>query len=229
MFSIIKFLKKFIVILVFIAIPQTLAFSGEPGELPEEIKEEPKIEEVIEPKVEEKVIVEEEVVQEVVSEPVEEENKEAIDLDTKIPKNRMVSIYNQRLGKKIDLSKVTLIGKCEPRFQNEKCKIVIPKVRSRHFNRYYYYINSKDEVYAIISSYNKRLGSYKHCKKILSDWEKYFMDHYYFEKTTDNEIQDYFILSDAPDRKPIEIHMSCQFKSTREIQSYLYLSVFKNL
>lgn len=224
MFSIFKLLKKFIILVFFLILQQAHVLSGEPGELPEEIKEETKVEEVIEPKVEEK-IEEEAIETEIVNEP--EEKKEGINLDTKIPKNRMVSIYNQKLGEKIDFTKITLIGKCEPRFIDEQCKIVIPKTRSRHFNRYYYYLTPENKVYAIISSYDKRLGSYRHCKKILNDWEKYFMDHYSFEKTTNNEIEDYFILTDAPERKPIEIHMSCQFKNTREIQSYLYLSVFK--
>ena len=209
--------------------------AGEPGELPEEIIEELVEEPKEEPKEEQKVIEEvkpepEPVTKEVVEEkPPEEEKKEAITLETKLPKNRMVSLFNQEFGKKLDTSKVNLIGRCEPRYKNEECRIVIPKKRSRHFNRFYYYINANKDVYAIIAVYNKRIGSFKYCKELLGSWENYFTDYYLIKKTTDDEMTDYFILSDAPRRQPMEIHMSCYHKKVRDIEGYFYLSAYKKL
>ena len=223
-------LNLILIILICTFVYSTDLYSGEPGELPEEI-----IEEIVEePKEEKKVIEEpkpEPVVEEAIEEKpkVEEEKKEGIKLETTLPKNRIVSLFNQEFGKKLDTSKVNLIGRCEARYKDEDCKIVIPKKRSRHFNRYYFYLNNNKEVYAIIAMHNKRIGSFKHCKELLGSWEKYFMDYYLIKKTTSDDISDYFILTDAPRRQPMEIHMSCYHKKVRDIEGYFYLSAYKKL
>jgi len=223
-------LNLILITLISIIIYSTDLYSGEPGEMPEEI-----IEEIVEePKEEKKVIEEpkpEPVVEEVIEEKpkIEEEKKEGIKLNTALPKNRIVSLFNQEFGKKLDTSKVNLIGRCEARYKDEDCKIVIPKKRSKHFNRYYFYLNSNKEVYAIIAMHNKRIGSFEYCKELLGSWEKYFTDYYLIKKTTDDDIPDYFILTDAPRRQPMEIHMSCYHKKVRDIEGYFYLSAYKKL
>lgn len=208
------------------------SIAGEPGELPEELNQEVQAEEPIlknqpieEIKEEEKV--EEVIVKEPEPKPEPEPEPEGQKIETSLPKNRLTTIFNQPFGQGIDTNIIKIIGSCEPRFSKEDCKSVVPKRRSKHFNKYYFYLNEYDEVYAVVAFNNLRVGSFRYCQELLNEWERYFNTHFIFEKVTSEEINDYFILSDKPERQPIEIHGSCFHQQKRDIESYFYLSLYK--
>ncbi len=231
-----KNLTIILVTLVALSLSVPISIAGEPGELPEELNEELKTEEPIveeqqveEPAFEEKkeeVVVSE---SELEPEPKPEPEPEGKKLQTKLPKNRLTTIFNQQFGKKIDTNIINIIGNCEPRFEKEDCKSVLPKRRSKHFNRYYFYLNESKEVYAVVAFNDTRLGSFKYCKKLLGEWGEYFNKHFVFEKLTSDDIDDYFILSDQPERQSTEIHGSCFHQQKRDIESYFYLSLYKQI
>ena len=232
-----NFLKSLLILvtLIFANLYVDRGYAGEPGELPEEFIEETETKE-------EEPIVEEKPIEPIVEEPVPEEpiaveepreviepDPEGKKIETKLPKNRLTTIFNQSFGQKIDTNIINIVGKCEPRFEKEDCKSVMPKRRSKHFNRYYFYLNEYDEVYAVVAFNDQRIGSFKYCKELLGDWQTYFNTHFIFEKLTSDEIEDYFILSDKPERQSIEIHGSCFHQQKRDIESYFYLSLYKQI
>ena len=76
-----------------------------------------------------------------------------------ITRNKFEKIFEQTLGEKLNSAKIEIIrgDTCEPLKTNEKCLSVNPEQRSGQFDKYYFYLNGENNVYAITAFYNSSI------------------------------------------------------------------------
>lgn len=151
------------------------------------------------------------------------EKSETINTKINLPKNPIDKIFLQPLRKKIDTRAAIIIGDCLPQSKEGKCKIVKPKKKSSHFNRYYYYLNSNNEVYAVIAFANKRVGTTDYCRSLIKEWGLYF-NNYDLIRASEEANLDQIILTKDHINKT-EVYMSCFPESYRDIKSYFALKL----
>ena len=194
-------LKIFFKSLILIGIISS-SFAGEPGTVDEKID------------IKEKIINE------------REENAPLLKKNIiNLPKNPIFQLFNQVIGKKIDAKKTKIIGDCLPRQKLEFCKVVNPKSRSSHFNKYFYYLNYEKKVNAIIAFSDKRIGNVNKCRSMIKSWEKYFKNFDLLNITTDINKDQLFL--EHINIKKTEISINCNFEQLRDIESYFSLKFFK--
>ncbi|MCI5054126.1 MAG: hypothetical protein MRY23_04855 [Pelagibacteraceae bacterium] len=147
-----------------------------------------------------------------------------VNTDIQLPKNPIDTIFLQPLGKPIDPRYANLSGNCIPAQKNYDCKIVVPKKKSTHFNKYHYYLNANKHVYGVIAFRDHRIGNVDHCRSLIGEWREYF-NNFEFETKTKEENMDQLVLTTSA-IKPSEIYMSCYPESYRDIKSYFSLKLF---
>ena len=212
-------MKLIIQIILLFSILNINAFSGESGDLPgKEIKE---TEEIFEDK------------------PAEDEKEgmdvskidellEPKDSEVTLPKNRLEQIFDQFFLAEINEEDISIIGECEKNIANGNCFVVEPSQKSNHFNNYYFYTNSQDQVYSIIVFNDKKQGDLNKCKEKISLWRDYFDNFDFTEKEpTDNSLN--FVLTDAPQQNSLEIFASCYTEQYRDITSSFSIKFYKNI
>lgn len=212
-------MKLIIQIILLFSILNINAFSGESGDLPgKEIKE---TEEIFEDK------------------PAEDEKEgmdvskidellEPKDSEVTLPKNRLEQIFDQFFLAEINEEDIFIIGECEKNIANGNCFVVEPSQTSNHFNNYYFYTNSQDQVYSIIVFNDKKQGDLNKCKEKISLWKDYFNNFDFTEKEpTDNSLN--FVLTDAPQQNSLEIFASCYTEQYRDITSSFSIKFYKNI
>ena len=212
-------MKLIIQIILLFSILNINAFSGESGDLPgKEIKE---TEETFEDK------------------PAEDEKEgmdvskidellEPKDSEVTLPKNRLEQIFGQFFLAEINEEDIFIIGECEKNIANGNCFVVEPSQTSNHFNNYYFYTNSQDQVYSIIVFNDKKQGDLNKCKEKISLWRDYFDNFDFTEKEpTDNSLN--FVLTDAPQQNSLEIFASCYTEQYRDITSSFSIKFYKNI
>ena len=134
-------LKCLILLLI---IPQIL-YSGESGdEIPGEIKKE--VEKKLEPRDLNQGPINTKTVKKLIEKSLEPKTT-TVDL----PRNRLTHIFGQAFLEKINDKNIKIIKDCQPLSNVEKCYVVDPKIKSKHFNTYYFYTNIDNEVNAIIA------------------------------------------------------------------------------
>ena len=206
-------LIKFLILLLII--PQIL-YSGEPGdEMPGEVKKE--VEKIIEPK-------------ELVQEPIDTEAIEKL-LEPKtttidLPKNRLTNMFGQAFLEKINNDNIKIIKNCQPLSNVEKCYVVDPKKKSKHFNTYYFYTNIDNKVNAIIAFDKKKLTDVSKCKIKMEEWVEFF-ENFDLQKATSEEQNLSIFYSDKPQQKPLEIISNCHTESFRDVESSFILKFYK--
>ena len=209
-------LLKYLILLLII--PQIL-YSGESGdEIPGEIKEvEKKVEledldqELVDPKTIETLI---------------EKSLEPKTTTINLPKNRLTHMFGQAFLEKINNKNVKIIKNCQPLSNVEKCYVVDPKKKSKHFNTYYFYTNIDNKVNAIIAFDNKKLTDVSKCKEKMDEWVV-FLENFDLKKTTSENKNLSVIYSDKPQQKPLEIFSNCYSESFRDVESSFILKFFK--
>ena len=212
-------MKLIIQIILLFSILNFNAFSGESGDLPgKEIKE---TEEIFDDK------------------PAEEEKEgmdvsgidqllEPKDTEVTLPKNRLEQIFDQFFLAEINEEDIFIIGECEKNTANGNCFVVEPSQTSNHFNNYYFYTNSQDQVYSIIVFNDKKQGDLNKCKEKISLWKDYFNNFDFTEKEpTNNSLN--FVLTDAPQQNSLEIFASCYTEQYRDITSSFSIKFHKNI
>ena len=195
------------------------AISGESGDLPgQEIKPS---EEVFDEKPEDKI-------EEGMDVSGINELLEPKDTEVTLPKNRLEQIFDQLFLAEINEEDVYIIGECEKNIENGKCFVVEPSQTSNHFNNYYFYTNSQDQVYSIIVFNDKKQGDLNKCKEKISLWKDYFNNFDFIEKEPkDNSLN--FVLTDAPQQNSLEIFASCYTEQYRDITSSFSIKFHKNI
>ena len=115
-----------------------------------------------------------------------------------ITRNKFEKIFEQTLGEKLNSSKIEIIrgDTCEPLKTNEKCLSVNPEQRSGQFDKYYFYLNGENNVYAITAFYSSRFGSQAECRTFIKEWENYF-NKFVFIKVSNKKNQDQFVMVDG--------------------------------
>ena len=209
-------LLKYLILLLII--PQIL-YSGESGdEIPGEIKEvEKKVEledldqELVDPKTIEKLI---------------EKSLEPKTTKVDLPKNRLTHMFGQAFLEKLNNKNVKIIKNCQPLSNVEKCYVVDPKKKSKHFNTYYFYTNIDNKVNAIIAFDKKKLTDVSKCKKKMDEWVEFF-ENFDLQKTTSEEQNLSVFYSDKPQQKPLEIISNCHTESFRDVESSFILKFYK--
>ena len=195
-------LKIFIKLLLSLVIISS-SYAGEPG-TPDEIID-----------LKEKIII---------------EKKENIPLLKKnkinLPKNPISQLFNQAIGTTIDTKKAKIVGDCLPREKLKFCKVVTPKTRSIHFNKYFYYLNTERKVNAIIAFSDRRVGNIDKCRSMIKSWKNYFKNFDLLNITTVAN-KDQLFLKHINIEKT-QISMSCNFEQFRDIKSYFSLKFLKN-
>lgn len=141
-----------------------------------------------------------------------------------LPKNPIRQLFHQKIGNKIDTNYATIVKACLPRYKEHTCKIVRPKKKSRHFNKYYYYLNSSKKVNAIIAFSDKRVGNLEQCRSMIIEWSDY-LKNFDLNNNTDKSNKDQLLLDHANVQKT-ELSMSCLPEKFREIKSYFSLKLF---
>ena len=207
-------MKLLIQIILLIFCIQTYSSAGESGELPgQEVNN---IEETFEetPKEQEGVDVSS------VSELLDPKNTN-IDL----PKNRLLEIFNQYFLSELN-NEINIIKECENIIDGGKCYVVEPIKSSNHFNNYYFYTNSLNQVYSIIAFNDMKQGDLNKCKDKIASWKEYFNSFDLTEKENDNSLN--FILTDAPQQNTLEVFASCYTEEYRDIKSSFSIKFFKN-
>ena len=191
--------------------------AGEPGDLPGE--ETTKPEEMFD----EKPIEKEGLDVSNITELLKPKNTEVA-----LPKNRLEQIFNQSFLAELNMDQLSIIGECENNLAEGKCFKVKPNKLSNHFNNYYFYTNSQNQVYSIIAFNNKKQGDLNLCKEKISLWKDYFNSYDLIEKDPkDNSLN--FVLTDAPQKNSIEIFASCYDEQFRDISSSFSIKFFKNV
>ena len=212
-------MKLLIQIFLLVFFHNLIAISGESGDLPgQEIKPS----------------------EEVFEEKPEEIEKEGMDVsgiteilepkDTQInlPKNRLEQIFDQYFLAEINQDDLTIIGECEKNIADGNCFVVEPSQISNHFNNYYFYTNSLNQVYSIIVFNDQKQGDLNKCKEKITMWKDYFNSFDLTEKEpTDNSLN--FVLTDAPQQNSLEIFASCYTEQFRDISSSFSIKFFKNI
>ena len=148
--------------------------------------------------------------------------------DINLPKNRLVEIFDQYFLEEINLEKLVVIGECEKNIAEGKCYVVEPSKPSNHFNNYYFYTNTNNQVYSIIVFNDKRQGDLNKCKEKIDLWRNYFNRYDLEEKNPiDNSLN--FIMTDAPQQNSLEIFASCYSEKLRDISSSFSIKFYKNI
>ena len=209
-----KLIIQTILILFF---SSSLLYSGESGDLPGEEQKKP------EEMFDEKPIEKEGLDVSNITELLKPKNTEVA-----LPKNRLEKIFNQFFLAELNRDQLNIIGECENNLAEGKCFKVEPNKLSNHFNNYYFYTNSQNQVYSIIAFNNKRQGDLNKCKEKISLWKDYFNSYDLIEKEPkDNSLN--FVLTDAPQKNSIEIFASCYDEQFRDISSSFSIKFFKNV
>tara|TARA_A100001234_G_C12557762_1_gene356015 strand:+ start:350 stop:982 length:633 start_codon:yes stop_codon:yes gene_type:complete len=191
--------------------------AGEPGDLPGE--ETTKPEEMFD----EKPIEKEGLDVSNITELLKPKNTEVA-----LPKNRLEQIFNQSFLAELNMDQLSIIGECENNLAEGKCFKVKPNKLSNHFNNYYFYTNSQNQVYSIIAFNNKKQGDLNLCKEKISLWKDYFNSYDLIEKDPKDNLLN-FVLTDAPQKNSIEIFASCYDEQFRDISSSFSIKFFKNV
>ena len=129
-------------------------FAGEPGDFPGEETNKP------EEMFDEKPIEKEGLDVSNITELLKPKNTEVV-----LPKNRLEQIFNQFFLAELNKDQLSIIGECENNLAEGKCFKVKPNKLSNHFNNYYFYTNSQNQVYSIIAFNNKKQGDLNCVKK----------------------------------------------------------------
>jgi len=147
-----------------------------------------------------------------------------------IARNKFEKIFEQTLGEKLNSTKIEIIrgDNCEPLKTNEKCLSVNPEQRSGQFDKYYFYLNGENNVYAITAFYNSRFGSQAECRTFIKEWENYF-NKFVFIKVNNKKNQDQFVMVDGMEGEVTEVSMSCFNEKIRDINSTVSLNIIKKL
>jgi hypothetical protein len=147
-----------------------------------------------------------------------------------IARNKFEKIFEQTLGEKLNSTKIEIIrgDNCEPLKTNEKCLSVNPEQRSGQFDKYYFYLNGENNVYAITAFYNSRFGSQAECRTFIKEWENYF-NKFVFIKVSNKKNQDQFVMVDGMEGEVTEVSMSCFNEKIRDINSTVSLNIIKKL
>ena len=145
-----------------------------------------------------------------------------------ITRNKFEKIFEQTLGEKLNSAKIEIIrgDTCEPLKTNEKCLSVNPEQRSGQFDKYYFYLNGENNVYAITAFYNSRFGSQAECRTFIKEWENYF-NKFFFIKISNKKNQDQFVMVDGMEGEVTEVSMSCFNEKIRDINSTVSLNILK--
>ena len=209
-------LLKYLILLLII--PQIL-YSGESGdEIPGEIK---KVEKKVEPEDLEQELVDPKIIETLIEKSLEPKTT-TIDL----PKNRLTHIFGQAFLEKINSKNVKIIKSCQPLSNVEKCYVVDPKKKSKHFNTYYFYTNIDNKVNAIIAFDKKKLTDVSKCKIKMEEWVEFF-ENFDLQKVTSEEQNLSVFYSDKPQQKALEIVSNCHAESFRDIESSFILKFYK--
>ena len=216
-------MKLIIKIFLIIFLLQGNLISGESGDLPEEVINLQNPESMFDDPKEEAEDKEGLVDQEEVTKILEGKDTSIV-----LPKNRLTNIFNQNFLDTIDEKKVKILGECKKTVEDGKCLVVEPFKKSKHFNNYYFYLNSENLVYAIIVFDDKKQGDLNMCKKKITMWKSYFENYDFIEKDSkDNLLK--LILSDAPQQNELEVFASCYTENYRDIKSSFSIKFFKNI
>ena len=215
-----KLIIKFFLIIFLL---QGNLISGESGDLPEEVinlqNPESMFDDLKEEAEDKEGLVDQEEVTKIL---------EGKDTSIVLPKNRLTNIFNQNFLDTIDEKKVKILGECKKTVEDGKCLVVEPFKKSKHFNNYYFYLNSENLVYAIIVFDDKKQGDLNMCKKKITMWKSYFENYDFIEKDSkDNLLK--LILSDAPQQNELEVFASCYTENYRDIKSSFSIKFFKNI
>jgi len=209
-------LLKYLILLIII--PQIL-YSGEPGdEIPGEIKE---VEKKVELEVLDKETIDTKTIEKLIEKSLEPKTT-TVDL----PKNRLTHMFGQAFLEKINNQNIKIIKNCQPLSNVEKCYVVDPKKKSKHFNTYYFYTNIDNKVNAIIAFDKKKLTDVSKCKEKMDEWVV-FLENFDLKKTTSENKNLSVIYSDKPQQKPLEIFSNCYSESFRDVESSFILKFFK--
>jgi len=154
----------------------------------------------------------------------EDKEQKFSDTNFKTPKNPIDAIFLQPFGKVIDPRFARILGDCLPAKKGYSCKIVTPKKKSTHFNKYFYYLNSSKAVYGVVAFSDYRVGNTEQCRSLIKEWNEYFK-HFDFETKTKEDNLDQLILYTKA-IKPSEVYMSCYPESYRDVKSYFSLKLF---
>ncbi|WP_440690709.1 hypothetical protein [Candidatus Pelagibacter sp. HIMB1782] len=210
-------MKLFIQIFLLLFLINFNAISGESGDLPGQ--EENKPEDIFDKKTEE---------QEGLDVSSLTELLKPKNTDVLLPKNRLDQIFNQLFLAELNKDQLKIIGECEKSLVDGNCFVVEPKILSNHFNNYYFYTNSQNQVYSIIVFNNEKQGDLNNCKDKISLWKDYFNSFDLTEKEpNDNSLN--FVLTDAPQKNSLEIFASCYSEQFRDIKSSFSIKFFKNV
>ena len=193
------------------------SISGEPGDIPGQ-----------------KEITVEEIFTE---EPIENEGMdvsnvneilEPKDTEVVLPKNRLEQIFDQYFLAELNENELDIIGECEKNIADGNCYVVKPSQSSNHFNNYYFYTNSQNQVFSIIAFNDKKQGNLNNCKNKINMWKNYFTNFDLIEKEPINNPLN-FIMTDAPQQNSLEIFASCYTEQFRDITSSFSIKFFKNI
>ena len=210
-------MKQIIQIFLILFFSSSFLFAGESGDLPGEEQNKP--EEMFDEKPTEKEGLDVSNITEL----LKPKNTEVV-----IPKNRLEQIFDQFFLAELNKDQLSIIGECEKNLAEGKCFKVKPNKLSNHFNNYYFYTNSQNQVYSIIAFNNKKQADLNQCKEKISLWKDYFDSFDLIEKEPkDNSLN--FVLTDAPQKNSIEIFASCYNEQFRDISSSFSLKFFKNV
>ena len=195
----------------------SLSISGEPGDMPGQNKA--TVEEVFTEETTENEGMDVSNVNEI----LEPKNTEVV-----LPKNRLEQIFNQYFLAELNKNELTIIGECEKNIADGYCYVVEPSQSSNHFNNYYFYANSQNQVYSIIAFSDKKQGDLNNCKNKINMWKNYFENFDLTEKEpTNNPLN--FIMTDAPQKNSLEIFASCYTEQFRDITSSFSIKFYKNI
>ena len=195
----------------------SLSISGEPGDIPGQ--KETTVEEIF------------------TEEPIENEGMdvsnvneilEPKDTEVVLPKNRLEQIFDQYFLAELNENKLNIIGECEKNIADGNCYVVKPSQSSNHFNNYYFYTNSQNQVFSIIAFNDKKQGNLNNCKNKINMWKNYFTNFDLIEKEPINNPLN-FIMTDAPQQNSLEIFASCYTEQFRDITSSFSIKFFKNI
>ncbi|MDC0460868.1 hypothetical protein OAN11_01495 [Candidatus Pelagibacter sp.] len=210
-------MKLLIQIFLLLFLTNLNAISGEPGDLPGQEVNEP--EQMFDEKPEEKEGLDVSNIDKL----LQPKNTEII-----LPKNRLEQIFDQLFLAELNEDQLDIIGECEKNIADGKCFKVEPNKLSNHFDNYYFYTNSQNQVYSIIAFNSEKQGDLNGCKEKISMWKDYFNSFDLIEKEPNDNLLN-FVLTDAPQQNSIEIFASCYTEQFRDISSSFSIKFFKNV